>query len=105
MPAILAKDRICAVVAAADAAEAMRQLAEAFELGGSIELRLDWLTGHGEIVRFLAMLGVVRATLPQFSNATLIATCRRKQAGGKFGGTIREQIGILKKAAEAGCSW
>lgn len=105
MRAIPERDRICAVVAAADAAEAMRQLAEAFELGGSIELRLDWLKGQSEIARFLAMLGVVRATLPQFSNATLIATCRRKQAGGKFGGTMREQIAILKRASEAGCAW
>ncbi len=35
----------------------------------------------------------------------VIATCRRVEAGGKFEGTIEQQVEILAAAARAGCGW
>ena len=34
----------------------------------------------------------------------LIATCRRTAAGGNFGGSLDEQLEVLRKATEAGCA-
>jgi len=35
----------------------------------------------------------------------LIATCRRRVAGGKFAGSIKDQFEILQEAGRAGCAW
>ena len=37
--------------------------------------------------------------------ATLIATCRRRVAGGKFRGTIAQQLAHLAAAVRSGCGW
>jgi 3-dehydroquinate dehydratase / shikimate dehydrogenase len=105
MASVFGRDRICAVVAADTAPAMLTQLGHAFESASLLELRLDWLLNIHEIRRFLAMVGVIRATLPGFSEATLIATCRRRGAGGKFSGGIVDQMRILKAAVDAGCSW
>src|SRR5271167_2166993 len=93
------RDKICAVVAAGDARSMWRQLALALRQTRSIELRLDWLRDSTEIGSFLARLA--RKT----PRATLIATCRRLQAGGRFRGTIARQMLHLADALRAGCSW
>jgi 3-dehydroquinate dehydratase / shikimate dehydrogenase len=64
-----------------------------------VELRLDFLSGRPEVARFFAWLGRQRS-LP-----TLIATCRRRKAGGHFGGSAAEEIAILQRATAAGCRW
>jgi len=96
---MIAKDKICAVVAAADAFGMRKQLAEALRVTRIVELRLDWLSGDGELDRFLARLAKQRP------RATLIATCRRRQAGGKFRGTIAQQLVHLTAAVRSGCAW
>ena len=63
------------------------------------ELRLDYLP---EPDRALAELRVFIATHP---NATFVATCRRKDNGGCFGGTPEAELQILLGAARAGCAF
>jgi 3-dehydroquinate dehydratase / shikimate dehydrogenase len=96
---MIGKDKICAVVAAPDAASMWRQLGLAARQSQTIELRLDWLADDREIARFLARLA---ARAPK---ATLLATCRRRAAGGRYRGSIAGQLVHLADAVRAGCSW
>jgi 3-dehydroquinate dehydratase/shikimate dehydrogenase len=96
---MIAKDKICAVVAAADATGMWKQLKAALRLTRTAELRLDWLFDDAEIDKFLARLAKKRP------RATLIATCRRRNAGGKFRGTIAQQLVHLAAAVRSGCAW
>jgi len=98
---MLGRDKICAVVAGAKAESMHRQLARALRETRTVELRLDWLDDDGEIRRFLKRLagGKLRA------EATLIATCRRREAGGRYRGSIAKQLVHLSEAVRAGCAW
>ena len=96
---MIGKDKICAVVAAADAPGMWKQLAQALRSTRTVELRLDWLADEDELDKFLAQLTKKRL------RATLIATCRRREAGGKFRGTIAQQLVQLAAAVRAGCAW
>jgi len=95
----LFQDWICAVIAAETAPEAQEQLCSALKLTRTAELRLDWLRGEGEIVRLLGWLA------KQQFRADLIATCRRRVAGGKFRGELATQLAILRMAVACGCTW
>jgi 3-dehydroquinate dehydratase/shikimate dehydrogenase len=96
---MLGPDKLCAVVAAPDARAMWRELTCALLETRTIELRLDWLSGDREITDFLAKL----STHPR--KATLIATCRRREAGGRYRGTIAMQLVRLAEAVSAGCAW
>jgi len=104
---VIAKNKICAVVAAANSRAMWRQLESVLGdkqagRGGrdkAVELRLDWLEDDGEIARFLRQLSEAK---PQ---ATMIATCRRREAGGKYRGSIGAQLAHLAEAMRAGCRW
>jgi len=76
-----------------------RQLALALRFTRTIELRLDWLGSDREITRFLSQLAEERP------RATLIATCRRVQAGGQYRGSVARQLLHLAEALRAGCQW
>jgi 3-dehydroquinate dehydratase/shikimate dehydrogenase len=76
-----------------------RQLRAALRETRTVELRLDWLSDDGEISRFL---GGLRSAARK---ATLIATCRRRVAGGNYAGTIAGQLAHLAEAISAGCKW
>lgn len=65
----------------------------------AIELRLDWLKDDVQIEQFLRRL---RHAKPQ---AILIATCRRRAAGGEYRGSIARQLLHLAEALRAGCAW
>ena len=93
------RDKICAVVAAGDARSMWRQLGLALRQTRTIEMRLDWLADDREIGRFLARL------TQNPPRAVLIATCRRREAGGRFRGTVARQLLHLADALRAGCSW
>jgi 3-dehydroquinate dehydratase/shikimate dehydrogenase len=92
-------DRICAVVAAPTAEEMMAQIRRALPLTRTIELRLDWLENQRETAALLAYVPALR------SRAMLIATCRRREGGGKFAGTIARQLACLMAAGALGCQW
>jgi 3-dehydroquinate dehydratase / shikimate dehydrogenase len=96
---MLGRDKLCAVVAAPDARAMWRELTRALVETRSVELRLDWLSSDREITNFLAQLSLHRP------KATLIATCRRRQAGGRYRGTIATQLVRLAEAVSAGCAW
>src|SRR5580700_1351341 len=100
---MISRFKICAVVAAADARSMWTQVRRALGLTRTIELRLDWLSDDAEIAKFLARLRASQRANPE--RATLIATCRRRQAGGKFTGTIAKQLVHLAEAIRAGCDW
>ncbi len=100
---MIGKDKICAVVAAVDARSMWAQVRRALDVTRTIELRLDWLSTDAELAKFLTRLRAShRAGAPR---ATFIATCRRREAGGKFAGTIAKQLVHLAEAIAAGCTW
>jgi 3-dehydroquinate dehydratase/shikimate dehydrogenase len=92
--------RICAVVAASTAAEMSKLVRVALRHASTFELRLDWLASDAERARFLRWL---RKRQPL--NATFLATCRRREGGGKFPGGIDRELYWLTQAREAGCQW
>ncbi len=92
--------RVCAVVAAATAAEMVVQLRKAWRETPTAELRLDWLRSDLERTRLLGWL-----KKQKISGKVLMATCRRVPAGGKFSGGIEAELFWLMQAREAGCVW
>jgi 3-dehydroquinate dehydratase / shikimate dehydrogenase len=92
--------RICAVVAAFTAAEMSKMVRSALKQTRTVELRLDWLISDAERARFLGWLG-----RSQPRNATFLATCRRREGGGKFAGGVDRELHWLIRAREAGCQW
>ena len=92
--------RICAVVASGTAAEMQKLLRSALRHTSTVEFRLDWLSSDAERARFL---GWLRKGRPR--NATFLATCRRREGGGKFAGGIDRELYWLIQAREAGCQW
>jgi len=96
---ILGRDKICAVVAAPDAKSMAEQLQRALRQTSTVELRLDWLVDEAQVAQFLEHLA---ARKPR---GTLIATCRRREGGGRLDGTIAEELFCLSEAIRAGCTW
>ena len=92
--------RICAVVAEASAVEAAAQLRRALRETPTVELRLDWLKSDSERRRFLSWLRLNRPRC-----AVLIATCRRREGGGLFAGSVQNELNWLAQAGDAGCLW
>jgi 3-dehydroquinate dehydratase/shikimate dehydrogenase len=92
--------RICAVAAASTAAEMSKLVRSALRQFRTVELRLDWLASDAERARFLGWLG---HSHPR--NATFVATCRRREGGGKFAGSVDRELYWLIQAREAGCQW
>ena len=95
----IGNDKICAVVAAERSGSMWNQLRRALHQTRTAELRLDWLITEREIHAFLQRLAKKRP------RATLIATCRRREAGGRFRGSIASQLLLLAEALRAGCAW
>src|ERR1700761_601803 len=92
--------RICGVVAASTASAMSVAIRAALKETPTVELRLDWLSSDNERSKLLAWLKSHRP-----ANATFLATCRRKGAGGEFTGDIQGQLYWLIQAREAGCQW
>src|SRR5437762_9971632 len=92
--------RICAVVAASTAADMSKMVRSAMRQTRSVELRLDWLSSDAERARCLDWLG---KGLPR--KATFLATCRRREGGGKFAGAVDRELYWLIQAREVGCQW
>src|SRR5262249_7082706 len=97
---MLFRDKICAVVAAESAESTHRQIRRALHHTQTVELRLDWLADDREIERFLRQFKAAR-----YPRAVFLATCRRRQAGGRFRGAIGRQLLYLAQAIRAGCHW
>ncbi len=91
--------RLCAVVAAPTAREMVAQLRAGLRETSTVELRLDWLSSDAE--RMLLLSWLRRRRL----HATLIATCRRRAAGGRYSADITGELVFLQRAVLAGCQW
>ena len=62
-----------------------------------LEIRLDWLPKPA------AALPQLKEFLAKHRDVTAIGTCRRKEHGGKFTGSLTAELELLLKAAECGC--
>ncbi len=88
---------ICVALGCSDAARLRRLAVHACDNGEDfLEIRLDALD------RPEAGIGVIRRLLRRFPETAILATCRRRENGGHFKGSIRQQIEILEKAIAAG---
>ena len=84
----------------------MNSARRALEHGRFIELRLDWLPNPALALPLVPELLKFRPVGRAKSNReiTLVqATCRRQANGGRFAGTVAEQMEILQRATAAGC--
>src|SRR3984957_18615177 len=91
---------ICGVVAASTYTHMSDAVRSALTETPTIELSIDWLSSDNERSKLLSWLKSHRP-----ANATFLATCRRKGAGGLFPGDIQGQLYWLIQAREAGCQW
>ncbi|PSH03001.1 MAG: shikimate dehydrogenase [Acidobacteria bacterium] len=89
--------RICVTISGSDPAELLDKAESVLRENPLIELRLDYLKAPSEAMPRLRRLVELRP------DATIIATCRRTEAGGRFRGSVQEQLDLLRKATEAGC--
>jgi len=67
-----------------------------------VELRLDWVANPADGLPAIPRL-LHDSANPRGKSPHLLATCRRQPNGGRFTGTVAEQIELLAKAAAAGC--
>lgn len=68
-----------------------------------VELRLDWLRDPRKALPRISRLLRAVSRLRRGRPVVLQATCRRRENGGRFRGSVAEQMEILRRAAEAGC--
>ena len=90
--------RICVSITADDASEMMDKAEVVLRENPLIELRLDYLKSP------LGAMARLRRLTEARPDGILIATCRRTAAGGNFGGSLDEQLEVLRQATEAGCA-
>ena len=89
--------KICIALGFAEADQLLAHARREVEEGERfLEFRLDHLK-HPE-----GGIRLIRDFLAEFPDLTLLATCRRHQNGGKFNGSIEEEIRILEAAVAAG---
>ena len=89
--------KLCIAIQAGSPEEMVKRAAAAMADSRLLEFRLDSLPKPA------AALPVVKHFLAAHRDATVIATCRRKQFGGQFAGPLKAELELLMAAAEAGC--
>src|SRR3954470_4043668 len=89
--------KICVAIQASTPAEMMERAERALADTKFIEFRLDSLS------RPASSLPALKTFLAQHREVAAIATCRRKENGGNFSGTLTAELDVLLKAAQAGC--
>lgn len=90
-------EKVCVAIQAGSAAEMMERAATALKDAKFLEFRLDSLAKPG------TALGELAGFLGEHKDVTAIATCRRKDHGGQFAGSLTAELELLMKAAQAGC--
>src|SRR5215472_15348738 len=90
-------EKVCIAIQAGTPAEMMERAEKALADSKFIELRLDSLP------RPAAILPELRSFLNARRDLHAIATCRRKDHGGNFSGSLTAEFDLLLKAAQAGC--
>jgi 3-dehydroquinate dehydratase/shikimate dehydrogenase len=89
--------RVCTAIQAGSPAEMLQRAESALKESTFLEFRLDSLS------RPAAVLPRIKTFLASHPRVTAIGTCRRKPNGGNFGGSLSEELEILRNAARAGC--
>jgi 3-dehydroquinate dehydratase/shikimate dehydrogenase len=98
--------KICAVVAERTASAAIWRVRSSLRKTRLLEIRLDYFVSRREALRFLAWLRREnRNDAPAVRGAIFIATCRRREAGGRFRGAIAAQLAWIALAVNCGCQW
>jgi 3-dehydroquinate dehydratase/shikimate dehydrogenase len=88
--------KICVAITGASPEEMIEKASEVLKETTFLEFRLDYLA------KPLLAIPALRAFLSENSAATVIATCRCKDNGGRFSGSNTAALEVLLKAAEAG---
>jgi 3-dehydroquinate dehydratase / shikimate dehydrogenase len=89
--------KLCVAIQAGSAAEMMERAEAALKDARFLEFRLDSLGRPG------SALAALTEFLAEHKDVTAIATCRRKDYGGHFAGSLTAELEVLLKAAQAGC--
>ncbi len=89
--------KLCIAIQAPSPAELVERAEAALADSKFIELRLDSLSKPA------LALPQIKEFLAAHRDATAIATCRPKEHGGSFTGSMKAELEILTAAAEAGC--
>lgn len=90
-------EKICVAIQAPTPAEMLARAEAALKDTKFLEFRLDYLQEPAAAVPKL------KKFFAEHVQVTAIATCRRKPHSGHFAGSWSEELGILEKAARAGC--
>ncbi|MDR3762847.1 MAG: shikimate dehydrogenase [Acidobacteriota bacterium] len=88
--------RICVSLTGSEPAELFDQAEAVLRENTLIELRLDYLKSP------LAAIPKIRRIIEIRPDAILIATCRRTVSGGNFKGSLKDELDVLQRAADAG---
>jgi 3-dehydroquinate dehydratase / shikimate dehydrogenase len=88
--------KVCVAIIGSTAAEMLEKASAVVKETPFLEFRLDYLE------KPLLALPKLKHFFTDNTAATGIATCRRAANGGKFSGSVAEEIEILSKAAAAG---
>jgi 3-dehydroquinate dehydratase/shikimate dehydrogenase len=89
--------KVCIALGLPDVTQLLSHARKEAEAGEKfLEFRLDYLKRPMDGVKALALF------LEEYPDATMLATCRRHQNGGRFNGSIEEEVRILDAAIDAG---
>jgi len=89
--------KLCVAIQASSPAELIERAEAALDDSKFLEFRLDTLPKPD------SALPKVKKFLAEHREVTAIATCRRKQLGGLFVGSLIAELEVLLAATEAGC--
>jgi 3-dehydroquinate dehydratase/shikimate dehydrogenase len=89
--------RVCVAVTGGDASEMIEKAEALVRDNPFLEFRLDYLPKPG------LAIPKIKAFMESHPGTVVIATCRRKAAGGRFRGSMASELDILAKASGAGC--
>ena len=89
--------RVCVAVTGGDANDVLEKAEALVRDNPFLEFRLDYLSKPG------LAIPKIKAFMESHPGTVVIATCRRKAAGGRFRGSMASELDILAKASGAGC--
>ena len=89
--------KVCAAVIGATSTELMEKASSIVKETPFLEFRLDYLD------KPMQAMAKIQQFLEANTAATVIATCRRVENGGRFEGSVAAEVDALCKAAQAGC--
>ncbi len=89
--------KVCVAIVGTTATELLDKAAAAVKDTPFLEFRLDYLE------KPTAAMPGIKEFLEGHNAATVIATCRRAEGGGRFAGSVAAELEILIQAAQAGC--